>query len=131
MAVVLIVFLALTTSLLAGRFLGLPWGIVTLLAWALVITTITGLRLTREIETLEHQVETGTETVVSKFVNVGDPIGYVVVTWNKGMGWQDDWDGTVHKTPDAGRAALRDCSEAGHFCILTELRRIPGSEGSQ
>lgn len=30
--------------------------------------------------------------------NDGDVVGYIVLTWTDGMGWQDDWDGQVHDT---------------------------------
>lgn len=64
------------------------------------------------------------------FPDHGDTIGFVVVTWTAGSGWQDDWDGTVHKSIEDGRAALRECSSAGHTCVLTELRYVPGSENA-
>lgn len=49
-----------------------------------------------------------------------EPIGYVVLTHNIGMGWQDDWDGRVHPTRDQGvaefvsaKAALGDGVKLG------------------
>lgn len=41
-----------------------------------------------------------------------EPIGYVVLTHNIGMGWQDDWDGRVHPTKDDGVAEAVKASAA-------------------
>lgn len=62
-----------------------------------------------------------------KSVQHGQVAGYIVLTWNKGMGWLDDWDGQVHGLLADGQAALRECLAAGHPCILTCAVMVGGS----
>lgn len=57
----------------------------------------------------------------------GEVAGYIVLTRTPIGSWADDWDGEVHPTLDAGRASLRECSQAGWTCILTEAKRVAGS----
>lgn len=53
----------------------------------------------------------------------GEVVGYIVLLWSSGMGWQDNWDGEVHATYED---ALRSADESGdpEHTIVTECRYV-------
>lgn len=63
-----------------------------------------------------------------------EPLGWIVLTWEKVRGWEPDWDGRCHKTREEADAALKEAAEGGDFgcaCVLVECKYLPGTASPQ
>jgi hypothetical protein len=55
----------------------------------------------------------------------GEVMGYIVLTFNDGMGWQPDWDGELHTDIEAARKEQRNAGgQLGIFAVVVECTKV-------
>jgi hypothetical protein len=63
-------------------------------------------------------------------LETGDPLGYLILTWDYPGQWGESWTGEVHSDIGEARESLEECSR-GRRCVLARLVYAEAGEGAE